>query len=63
MGRKALPIHETAPRDIEFLTLMNRRVTNIDSKYITDADRERLSKALAAVVEILEKTYRSYWSL
>lgn len=63
MGRKALPIHDTAPRDIEFLTLMNRRAQNIDSKHITDAERERLSLALREAVTILEKTYKSYWNL
>ena len=63
MGRKALPIHETAPRDVQYLTIMNRRIHEVDSKHITDADREQVSKALQTIVGILEKVHRSYWNL
>lgn len=61
MGRKGLPIHDTAMRDIDFLVKLNNRIQAVHSKYLNDEDREKVKEAAQSLVDVLGKVHKAYW--
>lgn len=60
-GRKPLPIHDTAMRDIQSMVLLNKRIQEVDSKYISEEDRVRVKEAAQTIVDVLNSAHKAYW--
>lgn len=63
MGRKAFPLEETAAENAERISIIAKRIAEVNKKYLSDKERDSLLEASKTLVDGLLKINRRYFKL